>query len=42
MLSSTTRILNSYPTLVDIEYVKAAADTAPVDVEIMTVLAPAT
>tara|TARA_R110002072_G_scaffold218004_1_gene375703 strand:- start:359 stop:847 length:489 start_codon:yes stop_codon:yes gene_type:complete len=42
MLSSTTEIRTSYPTLVDIEYVKAAADTAAVDVEIMTILAPAT
>ena len=42
MLSSTTDLRTAYPVLVDIEYVKAAANTAAVDVEIMTVLAPAT
>ena len=42
MLSSTTEIRDAYPTLVDIQYVKAAADTAKVDVEVLTVLSDPT
>lgn len=37
-LSSCSAIAESYPVPVDIEFIKAAADTAAVDVEILTVL----
>ena len=38
LLASCSAISESYPVPVDIEFIKAAADTAAVDVEILTVL----
>ena len=38
LLASTSAIAESYPVPVDVEFIKAAADTAAVDVEILTVL----
>jgi len=41
-LASTTEIRTTYPIPVDVEFVKATANTAKVDVEILTVMKDAT